>query len=216
MKKIKLSQIKENPSLIKEIRVKKYLPIANKQITICGFNGEDGKRYEGIVEMCLKQNEDGLHYVDFIDKEIVMVLSIVQAYCADSIEFDDIEVDSMYDFYVESGLWKYIIYNISEDEYKQFVGFVENTLAQEMKLKNSIEGIVASGINKIADVINTNLNPMELNKLVKTFSKEFKNFDLSKMEMVSSIFGEMNKEEPREELKVTNKLNSKKKNKKLN
>ena len=208
MEKIKLSQIKENPSLIKEIRVKKYLPIANKQITICGFNGEDGKRYEGIVEMCLKQNEDGLHYIDFIDKEIVMVLSIVQAYCADSIEFDDIEVDSMYDFYVESGLWKYIIYNISEDEYKQFVGFVEEILAQEMKLRNSIEGIVSSGINKLIDKIPTD---KQLKSLAKSLVKDMKGFNWDSLPMLKEIYQSLNGELGKEN-KFTNNKNKKNKN----
>lgn len=211
MEKIKLSEIKENPELIKEIRVKQYLPIANKKITICGFDGDDGKRYEGIIEMCLKQNEDGLHYVDFIDKEMVMVLFIVQAYCADSIEFDDIDEDSMYDFCM-SGLWQHVRDNIPEDEYKQFVNFVDDILSQEMKLKNSVESILVQGINKIADVINTNLNPKEINKLVKTFSKEFSNFDLNKLDGINSIFSEMSKP-PKEEPKIAN---NKKKNKKLN
>jgi hypothetical protein len=157
--------------------------------------------------MCLKQNEDGLHYVDFIDKEMVMVLFIVQAYCADSIEFDDIDEDSMYDFCM-SGLWQHVRDNIPEDEYKQFVNFVDDILSQEMKLKNSVEGIVARGINKLIDKIPTD---KQLKSLAKSLVKDMKGFNWDSLPMLKEIYQSLNEELDKENKFINNK-NKKNKN----
>ncbi len=187
--KIKLSDIWANTDLIKmeKVKIAEYIPIAHKRMIIEGFIENDGSKHPGIVDMCLKQDIDGMYYIDYFVKEVALVTSLVQAYCL-NIEFDEIEIeDTMYDFYITSGIWDEVKENIPEDEYWIFMDLLDNTLAEKVESKNSIEGILCRGLDKFVEVVDKNMNPKEINKLIGTFSKEFKEFNFDKLGVVGDV-----------------------------
>ena len=187
MKKIKLSEIKENPEKIKEVKVKDYISITTKQMIVFGYSMDDGTHAEGIVDMCIEQRDDGMYYENIIEREIVSKLFLIQVYC-ENVEFNEIKVnETMYDFYMTNGLYNYVVENIPNDEYWKFMELIEEGIYQELKIKNSLSAILNRGLNKLADIINNNLDPKKLNKLIKTASKELRGLDFDKLEGLKGI-----------------------------
>ena len=187
MKKIKLSEIKENPEKIKEVKVKDYISITTKQMIVFGYSMDDGTHAEGIVDMCIEQRDDGMYYENIIEREIVSKLFLIQVYC-ENVEFNEIKVnETMYDFYMTNGLYNYVVENIPNDEYWKFMELIEEGIYQELKIKNSLSAILNRGLNKLADIINNNLDPKKLNKLIKTAGKELRGLDFDKLEGLKGI-----------------------------
>lgn len=183
---MKLSEIKDNIKLVDEIEVKKYIPMAYKKMII-----------DGIKAQCIKQQEgmSNMYYIDFVTKEIVSVLLITQSYIK-NVEFDEVEVENtLYDFYVSSGIWEKVEKEIPANEINLIESLVYDTIYTELEIENSIEGVLLRGLNKIADVINKNLNPKEINKFIKTFSKEIKDFDVDKLGVVAKLLDFNKKDE---------------------
>ncbi len=194
MGKIKLSQIKDNPQLVKEIKVKQYLPLVDKMILIEGFENET-ERYSGIVDDAIKQNNEGMYCIDYISKKIATVLGIIQKYA--EIEFDDVEVDNLlYDFCITSGIWNKVKSNIPESEYFEIIGLIDDVIEQEIEIKNSVASVLNRRLNNLASVLNRGLNRFidkiptdkQIKSLSKSLVKDMKNFDWDSVPKLKEIY----------------------------
>ncbi len=203
MSKIRLSDIKNNPELVNEIQVKKYISITEKQMTINGFADDDGNYYPGIIDSCLEK-KDGMYFINYFRKEMLVNLAIVQSYC-DNVEFDEIENENMtmYDFYNISGILKKVIDNIPDLEYWKFTDFVDSTLQQELDVRNSVSAVLNRGIEDVKiiledkamqfiKIVEKNTDPNVIKKLFKSLFKDVKGLDMDKMGFLKDIFVGLN------------------------
>lgn len=184
---IKLSEIQKNPEKIKEVKTIQYISLTTKSMVIFGYETDEGK-VEGIVDMCVEQRDDGLYYENLIQKEMLSKMFLVQVY-TENINFDEIDGDmGYYDFYMTSGLYQHVLENIPNEEYFRFEEFIENGIYQELKTKNSLSSVINRGLNLLIEKM-----PDEkgIAKLIRLTSKEFKNFDIGKLDQIQQVFGVM-------------------------
>jgi hypothetical protein len=105
------------------------------------------------------------------------------------IEFDDIEVDdTIYDYFITSGIWEYVKENIPFNEYELVIDLLENTLKQEIELNNSISSIVNTHLGTVVDIINRRFpNEKEMKGIIKSLTKSFKDLDWDKVPMLKQM-----------------------------
>lgn len=181
-----LSEIKSNPEKIHEIKVTSYLPIVEKMIMIQGFDGEE-ERFYGIIDDCIKE-KDGMYYVDYISKEISFVIAMVQRYT--NIEFDDVEIhNTLYDFCITSGIWNIVLNGIPTDELYMVKNLLDNTLEQELKIKNSIEGILNRNLQAFIEKIP---NEKSIKKLIAEIPKQINKIKPEQLGLIKDMVKQQN------------------------
>lgn len=158
---MKLSEIKNISNWeekTRNIKIKSYLPILLKDAMINGANTENVK-IDGLINACINK-KDNMFYVDYVQLEVSKFFTIVNFYTDLDISGEDIY--EVYDYCVESEIYSHIINRINEDEYKFLCELIDKYVSQEIKIKNSLEGIVASGISQFIEKIPTESSMKEL------------------------------------------------------
>lgn len=172
-----LQNIENTASFMDEIPTRNYLPIFTKKYLVNSVCSD-------VVEF----DENGLAYVDEIQKKISISIVTLIHYCdiemtqdTDEDNADDI-VETL-DLLYETGVYNCIEEYIGEDlnELKLAV----ETEIENIKLRNnSLESIVAKGLSKI---VNTLPNDKQIKSIIKTASKEFQKFEPSKMKEIQEM-----------------------------
>ncbi|MDD4804546.1 MAG: hypothetical protein PHN69_05160 [Candidatus Pacebacteria bacterium] len=190
---MKLSEIQKDKSKLYEMQVLSYLPIAHKTLMINGGEEVDGiKEVTGIIDDCIKE-KNGMYYIDHFAKEVSFVLCVVMNYT--DLEFDEIELKegyTIYDFIMESRIWECVQKHIPEEEMRKIHNLLDESLYQELEIKNSLQGILSRNLIKFVDVVDKNMNPKEMKSLLKAVSKEVKGLDQDKIKELSKLMGVTN------------------------
>ena len=152
-----------------DIEVKKYLPISTKQTII-----------ETLLSDCLIYADNGTIECDYILRDVV--LSLVYIFQYTNIEHEESEDEEndgsyinmldVYDLFQEYGILEAIQNEIPLKERHFISDILDRQIEQRLAFENSIEGIVSKGIDMLVGTVNNNTNPKELQKLIRTLSKE--------------------------------------------
>lgn len=174
---MKLSEIKEqikNGSFnCESIYVRNYIPFLEKKVMV-----------EKIIAGCIYE-ENGYLQVDLFDKQLFTDLKFLSAYfdIEDDVQFE--ELIEIYDLLIEHNYLNPMKDYIGED-WILFIDYLDKTLNEKIKYNNSLEGIVAKGINRLIDKL-----PDEkgMSKLIKDLPKQINKIDPNNLKFVSDIVG---------------------------
>jgi len=166
-------QIEEGKNYKDIIEFISYIPFVKKKI-IC----------ESIADSCIKE-ENGMIICDNYMKRLTTDIMLVNNYT--NLEFNEDGYVEEYDYLCENDILNYIVDKINETETYFIQDMVWEEIENRMRVSNSIEGILTRGVNKIADIINTNLNSKQIKSIIKLASKEFKNFQPEKLQILNDM-----------------------------
>jgi len=174
---MKVIEIKENlnqDKLLNDlIKIKSYLSFAEKKIMCDKII--DGSLYE----------EDGMLACDYYNKKLFTEISIINNYT--DIELDEENIVGDYDILCELGIVEHILKCLDDDEKYFIYDMVEDGICQKIKIGNSMESVVKKGLDKFVNIIDKNMNVKEINKLIKTASKELQKFEPEKLKSLQEM-----------------------------
>jgi len=170
--KEKLMTTPETIDLSTIIEIKPYLSHIEKKI-VC----------DNIISASLNQNENGLIICDFYNQKLTTDISIIVNYT--NIEISEDEFIEDYNYLCEQGIIKYVLNNMNKDEFNFIEDMVSANINQERKIGNSLESIIAKGINKLTDKLPTD---KELKSLSKSLVKDLNKFDWNKIPMLKDMW----------------------------
>ena len=164
-------KIQNGNLLVEEFVIKTYLPLTNKSIIA-----------EQVCEDVIEFDDNGMAFVNRIQKTISVSLSILLNYCDVEIDEDTLsgELIEVLDLLFEKKLFSEIENKIGNDVF-ELDWAIDDEIDNLKVSHNSLEAVLANGVSKLIKVINDNTNPKQLKSLIKTVSKEFKGFDVSKL-----------------------------------
>ena len=152
-------------SAFEGIEIKGYVPVSTKKL-MC-----EEIATNSIVE------HDGLKMKDSIAYEIALSLMIVSFYT-------NIDIDEHYDEACEYGIIDFIKENMNQKELEFIEQHSWRMIESEISIYNSIAGVINRNLQELVNKIPTN---KDLNKLIKTVSKEFQKFDPDKMKQIQEM-----------------------------
>ena len=183
---VKLSEIQKDNSKVNKIQVLSYLPITKKMLMIQGSEEIDGiKEITGIVDDCIGY-KNGMYYIDHIKKEVSFVFNMVINYT--DLQLDEIELEdgsTLYDFIITSGIWEYVNEKIPKEEYFKISDLMYETLEQELKIRNSFEGVISRNLSDLIDKMPTD---KQLKSIGKSLIKDLNKLDLDKVPMLKKMW----------------------------
>ena len=153
------------------INVKKYLSIVEKSMFV-----------NDMLLSCVEIHVNGMSYVDYIQKLMSFEVYILRDYVG--IVFDEDDIVSQYDLLKSSGVIESVINQIPKKELEELHVLVYKTLEQGLAIENSLEGIVANGINSFIELLP---NSKQLDKWVKSTVKAIKDFNPEKYEKINEL-----------------------------
>ncbi len=167
-----LKQQIEAGKIIEELlEVKSYLPLVEKQLIV-----------NKIIDSCIIVDENGLSKIDFFYKYLTTQISLIVNYT--SLEFSENIIED-FDYLAEYIGIEWIIDKISPIEVCIIQELVDDELDQVVKMNNSIEGILAKGINKITEKLPSD---KQLKSLSKSLVKDLNKFDWDKVPMLKEMW----------------------------
>lgn len=177
MKNMKIEELKqqlqEKKQLSELIKITSYLSYTKKQI-IC----------ETIIDNSITENENGMLVCNYFSKKLSKDIYLIINYS--NIEIGDNLLED-YDYLCENKIVDYVLSKIDDNEKNFIYDMIELEIEQKVKIGNSIENLINKNLQRFIDVIEKNTDPKALNKLIKTASKEFKNFDPDKLKYINEL-----------------------------
>lgn len=174
--KLKFNQV----SIPEILTIKKYLPILHKQVLI-----------DNIISSAKEIDDNGMTRINYTNLELFFDIHLTET--ISNYGFYPETMIEEYDYMVEHGIFELIYNEFSKHEINNIRKLVYKEIEQELKVSNSIEGIINSHLYLLQDKIDTLISKIPdfkedtVNKWVKSLSKTLKQFDPSKTEMVQSI-----------------------------
>jgi hypothetical protein len=160
-----------------EIKIKKYIPFVEKQVLV-----------QRVVDLCLDFDQDtNMVKVNFFNKKLSIDSQIILMYT--DLEFAEEDFIKQYDFLVENNYFDYIFSQINSSELDMIYEAVEHEIEQAIQLNNSIEGILAKGINKIVAKLP---NDKQLKSLSKSLVKDINKLDWDRLPILKQMFDTAN------------------------
>jgi hypothetical protein len=160
-----------------EIKIKKYIPFVEKQVLV-----------QRVVDLCLDFDQDtNMVKVNFFNKKLSIDSQIILMYT--DLEFAEEDFIKQYDFLVENNYFDYIFSQINSSELDMIYEAVEHEIEQAIQLNNSIEGILAKGINKIVEKLP---NDKQLKSLSKSLVKDINKLDWDRLPILKQMFDTAN------------------------
>lgn len=180
---ISIDKLENDKSLIDELHIEKYIPIASKEAMI-----------EKLVEIIVENDEYGILRVNSIEKEIMTKIVIVMLYT--NIELSDLPYND-YDVIITHGLYNEVM-NFASNDVDEFVYLLEKRIDDKLK-ENSMEYMAAKKMDDIVQIINNTMNHVndmldkgDPNTIAKHLSKGIEMIakklpDFSKLDITKSI-----------------------------
>jgi hypothetical protein len=168
----------EEIGTVEKFEIKQYLPFTLKAIFV-----------NDMIVSCIAENESNMKIIDFPQKRLCFDVYILRDYAG--VEFNQDDICEQYDYLKEKGVVGYIMSRIDSEDLKDLKEMVEDSLAQELKVCNSMEGIVNSGITKLITKIP---ETGKIEKWVKALVKSMKDFDPKKQGMLQQMMEYANSE----------------------
>jgi len=160
------------------IEIKNYLPFVEKTLLV-----------EDLIEACIEITDNNMKKINYVQKQLHWDLFIVMNYT--NIELDADDITGQYDFLKENGIMHGVMNRIEKSEYFELEGLFEDSLRQEIRIANSIEGVIANSVQSLIAKIPEG---KQLDKWINKFSKTLKDFDPSKytqlQDMLKNVKGE--------------------------
>jgi hypothetical protein len=170
---MKINELKksfeENKDYVPKIHVKGNAPIFEKIAFVDNLKAD-------VIEV----DERGMSKIKHFRKVMLVDTFLIKHYT--TIEFDDeVDVLEQYDFLMSKGIMTKIHQGIKskcEVEYMAFMDIIDKELEQEIHSTNSLEGVIASGIQSLIEKI-----PEE-----ETLLELVKSIDPSKLKTLKKLF----------------------------
>jgi len=153
------------------VEIKPYLPVAEKKLIA-----------DSIINSCIEIDENSVMKIDYFNKIIISNMSFIINYT--NLEFSEDSIED-YDFLCKYKILDYIINSIDIDELNFINKLVEDELEQMIKIENSIEGIIAKGLNKLIEKIP---DEKKIKSLSKNLIKDLNKLDMSKFSELKDVF----------------------------
>lgn len=162
-----------------ELEIKKYLPLLNKKILV-----------DNICADIVEYDENGIAFVNEIQKKISIAIAVLLNYCdVEILEEDNMgDIIETLDLLFETGKYSEIEEYIGNDldELKLAI----ETEIENIKLRNnSLESIVAKGLNKI---INTLPNDKQIKKLMAEIPKQINKIKPEQLGLIKDMVKQQN------------------------
>lgn len=175
-----ISEIKEQIEAGKTVddllKVKQYLSIIEKNLIV-----------NKVIDSCIVLDEiNGLSKIDYFYKKLTTDVSLLVNYT--NVEFSENLIED-YDYLCENVGIERILNQIPITEVEFILDLVDCELAQIIKLNNSIEGILASKLDKVVERLP---NSKELKSLSKSIIKDINKLDQNKIADLKEIFSKVN------------------------
>ncbi len=169
-------QIEAGKTVDDLLKVKQYLSIIEKNLIV-----------NKVIDSCITIDEiNGLSKIDYFYKKLTTDVSLLVNYT--NIEFSENLIED-YDYLCEFIGLEWIIDKISPIEVYIIQELVDEELDQIIKLNNSIEGILASKLDKVIERLP---NSKELKSLSKSIIKDINKLDQNKIADLKEIFSNVN------------------------
>lgn len=178
-----IKEIKEklqNDTLkLEELNIKTYLPLLNKKILV-----------DNICTDIIEYDENGLAFVNEVQKKITLCISTLLNFCdVEILEEDNMEdVIEVLDLLFESGKYNEIEGYIGSD-LDELLWAVEAEIENIKLRNNSLESIVAKGLNKI---INTLPNDKQIKKLMAEIPKQINKIKPEQLRLIKDMVKQQN------------------------
>jgi len=166
---IKINEVSEGFS---NLEVKKYLSFGIKHTII-----------KNVLESSTVE-ENGIMRIDFAILEMVKLYSIINNYT--NLDFTEGEVLDLYDQLMEQKIIEFVLKVIPSSELEFFDKVISQEINQIQKLDNSIEGIVAKGLNQLIVKLPDEKN---MNKLIKEIPKQLNKISPDAMNFLADTIG---------------------------
>jgi len=171
-----ISEIKEQIEADKTVddllKVKQYLSIIEKNLIV-----------NKVIDSCITIDENnGLSKIDYFYKKLTTDVSLLVNYT--NVEFSENLIED-YDYLAENVGIELILDQIPINEVEFILDLVDFELAQIVKLNNSIEGILASKLDKLIDKLPTD---KQIKSLSKSLVKDVNKLDWDKVPMLKEIW----------------------------
>lgn len=164
---IKISEIKEDFS---NIIVNKYIPFLIKQNII-----------DNVLSVCTSLDEDGFIRVNYAIKRMAIEFSICNQ--VSNIDMSDEDNLELYDSLKELGVVTYILEKINSNEIVFITDCIDKKIEEIYKVDNSLQYVVAQGLNKLLDKIP---DKKGMTKFIKDLGKQLDKFDIDKLKFVKN------------------------------
>ena len=164
--------------ILEGVEIKLYLSTIEKRIIV-----------DNIINGCIEIDENSIMKVNFFNKKLINDISLITNY-TNLIFSDDNSIDD-YDFLTQYKILHYIIKNIDSDELDFIYNMVEDELEQQIKIGNSLENIIAKGLNKLIDKIP---DEKSMNKLINNIPKVLNKVNPENLNILKDFMGQQNKQ----------------------
>lgn len=175
------SKLAEGVNIESIIEIKPYISITIKQILI-----------DSIIKSSTDYDDKtGLTKINYCNLELFKNIYILQAYT--NLLLDNENIINEYDYLEQNGIMNLIYECINEDELFMIDKILNKQIEQDLKLSNSIEGIISNNLNlfqsKLDDVINMipTIDEKSIDSWMQLASKTISNFDPRKMKMIKNM-----------------------------
>lgn len=165
-----------------DLIIKEYISLLNKKTMI------DNILLVSFVE------ENGLYKIDPIMNELFKVLTIFVNY-TEGVEIPDLYIKNenseilnlevafeLYDYLIENGIYDKLA--TDNNDILSFCELLETAINDKLKNLDSIESIIANGIDKLLKLLDKNTSPKEMKKIITQLGK----MDLDKVPMLKQIY----------------------------
>ncbi len=158
-----------------ELNIKTYLPLLNKKILV-----------DNICTDLIEYDENGLAFVNEIQKVISTAISILINYCdVEILEEDNMgDVIEVLDLLFETGDY-YKIEELIGNDLDELLLAIDVEIENIKLRNNSLESIVAKGLNKIIEKLP---NDKQLKSLSKSVIKDINKLDWDKLPMLKEMW----------------------------
>lgn len=160
-----------------DLEIKSYIPLIQKKNII-----------ENIINISFVE-ENGIYKIDYVMKELFTILGVFINYT--NKEIPELYIDKnlniekafeLYDYLIELGIYDNLVLKI--DDIAALLDLLENEVIQKKDILNSIEGILANGINKLIEKLPSD---KELIKMAKSLTKDLSKLNPEKMKYVNDV-----------------------------
>ena len=167
------NQIENNEITTEAIQYKKYISIIEKKSIA-----------DKIINGCIEEDVNGLYKINYFYKYLFMNMALVTNYS--DLSFSEEGYLGEFDWLSENGYLELIIKEIPFNERNIIDDLVDDELYQVKNLNNSVEGILASKLEKLIAKIP---DATEMKKLSKSVVKDINKLDENKIIELKNIFG---------------------------
>ena len=172
------NQILNMLEILEGVEIKLYLSTIEKRIIV-----------DNIINGCIEIDENSIMKVNFFNKKLISDISLITNY-TNLIFSDDNSIED-YDFLSQYKILNHIIKHIDSDELDFIYNMVEDELEQQIIIGNSLESVIAKGLNKLIDKIP---DEKSMNKLINNLPKVLNKIKPENLEILKQFVNQQQQE----------------------